>query len=43
MSKVSDFNDVADRVLTTQRLQANHEKGRAGATSGWTGANLKKP
>jgi hypothetical protein len=35
-----DFDDLADCVTTTLRLQADHEKDRAGATSGKTGADL---
>jgi len=35
-----DFDDLADCVVTTLRLQADHEKDRAGATSGKTGADL---
>ena len=38
-----DFDDLAGCVVTTLRLQADHEKDRAGATSGKTGADLKKP
>ncbi len=37
-----DFDDLADCVVTTLRLQADHEKDRAGATSGKTGADLNK-
>lgn len=36
-----DFDDLADCVVTTLRLQADHEKDRAGATSGKTGADLE--
>ena len=36
-----DFDDLAECVVTTLRLQADHEKDRAGATSGKTGADLK--
>ena len=35
-----DFDDLADCVVTTLRLQADQEKDRAGATSGKTGADL---
>jgi hypothetical protein len=35
-----DFDDLAECVVTTLRLQADHEKDRAGATSGKTGADL---
>ena len=35
-----DFDDLAECVTTTLRLQADHEKDRAGATSGKTGADL---
>ena len=35
-----DFEDLAECVTTTLRLQADHEKDRAGATSGKTGADL---
>jgi hypothetical protein len=41
MSKVSDFDDVADCVVTTLRLQGNQEKDRAGATSGKTSSELE--
>ena len=37
-----DFDDLADCVVTTLRLQTDHEKDRAGATSGKTGADLSK-
>ncbi|OFZ87369.1 MAG: hypothetical protein A3F74_14885 [Betaproteobacteria bacterium RIFCSPLOWO2_12_FULL_62_58] len=37
-----DFHDLAECVTTTLRLQADHEKDRAGATSGKTGADLSK-
>jgi len=37
-----DFDDLAECVTTTLRLQADHEKDRAGATSGKTGADLSK-
>lgn len=41
MSGISDFNDADRRVVETAlRLQADHEKDRAGATSGKTGADL---
>jgi hypothetical protein len=36
-----DFDDLAECVVTTLRLQADHEKDRAGATSGKTGSELK--
>ena len=36
-----DFDDLAEFVVTTRRLQADHEKDRAGATSGKTGSDLK--
>lgn len=35
-----DFDDLAECVTTTLRLQADHEKDRAGATTGMTGADL---
>jgi hypothetical protein len=35
-----DFEDLAECVTTTLRLQADHEKDRVGATSGKTGADL---
>ena len=35
-----DFDDLAECVTTTLKLQADHEKDRAGATSGKTGADL---
>jgi hypothetical protein len=35
-----DFDDLAECVVTTLRLQADHEKDRAGATSGKTGTDL---
>ena len=35
-----DFDDLAECVTTTLRLQADHEKDRAGAASGKTGADL---
>ena len=35
-----DFDDIAECVVTTLRLQADHEKDRAGVTSGKTGADL---
>jgi len=35
-----DFDDLAECVVATLRLQADHEKDRAGATSGKTGADL---
>ena len=37
-----DFDDLAECVTTTLRLQADHEKDRAGATSGKTGADLNQ-
>jgi len=37
-----DFDDLAECVVTTLRLQADHEKDRAGVTSGKTGADLNK-
>jgi hypothetical protein len=37
-----DFDDLAECVTTTLRLQADHEKDCAGATSGKTGADLSK-
>lgn len=37
-----DFDDLAECVTTTLRLQADHDKDRAGATSGKTGADLSK-
>ena len=37
-----DFDDLAECVTTTLRLQADHEKDRAGAGSGKTGADLKQ-
>lgn len=37
-----DFDDLAECVTTTLRLQADHEKDRAGATSGKTGMDLGK-
>ena len=36
-----DFDDLAECVAITLRLQADHEKDRAGATSGKTGSDLK--
>lgn len=35
-----DFDDLAECVITTLRLQADHEKDRAGATSGKTAADF---
>jgi hypothetical protein len=35
-----DFDDLAECVTTTLRLQADHDKDRAGATSGKTGQDL---
>ena len=35
-----DFDDLAECVVTTLRLQADHEKDRAGVTSDKTGADL---
>jgi len=43
MSKVSDFDELADCMVTALRLQPDHEKGAPGATSVGTGADLKKP
>lgn len=37
-----DFDDLAECVTTTLRLQADHEKDRAGVTSGRTGAELNR-
>ena len=37
-----DFDDLAECVTTTLRLQADHEKDRGGATSGKTGADLSQ-
>lgn len=37
-----DFEDLAECVTTTLRLQADHEKDRVGATSGKTAADLNK-
>ena len=37
-----DFDDLAECVVTTLRLQADHEKDRAGVSSGKTGAELNK-
>ena len=37
-----DFDELADCVVTTLRLQADHEKDRAGATSGKTGSDLNR-
>lgn len=37
-----DFDDLAECVTTTLRLQADHEKDRAGVTSGKTGADLSR-
>jgi len=37
-----DFDELAECVVTTLRLQADHEKDRVGATSGKTGADLKQ-
>ena len=37
-----DFDDLAECVTTTLRLQADHEKERAGASSGKTAADLKQ-
>ena len=37
-----DFDDLAECVTTTLRLQADHEKDRTGATSGKTAADLNK-
>ena len=35
-----DFDDLAECVSTTLKLQADHEKERAGVASGKTGADL---
>ncbi len=37
-----DFDDLAECVTTTLRLQADHEKDRAGAVSGKTSAELNQ-
>ena len=37
-----DLDDLAECVTTTLRLQADHEKDRAGVTPGKTGADLNK-
>ena len=37
-----DFDDLAECVTTTLKLQADHEKDRAGAGSGKTGADLDR-
>ncbi len=37
-----DFDDLAECVTTTLKLQADHEKNRAGVTSGKTGADLNQ-
>ena len=37
-----DFDDLAKCVVTTLKLQADHEKDRAGVTSGKTAADLNK-
>lgn len=37
-----DFDDLAECVTMTLRLQADHEKDRAGATSGKTAADLRQ-
>jgi hypothetical protein len=37
-----DFDDLAECVTTTLRLQADHEKDRAGVTSGKTATDLKE-
>jgi len=37
-----DFDDLAECVVTTLRLQADNEKDRAGVTSGKTGADLEE-
>lgn len=37
-----EFDDLAECVITTLRLQADHEKDRAGVTSGKTGADLNR-
>jgi len=36
-----DFDDLAECVTTTLKLQADHEKDRAGVTSGKTGKDLR--
>jgi hypothetical protein len=38
-----DFDDLAECITTTLKLQADHEKDRAGATSGKTAVDLKRP
>ena len=37
-----DFDELAECVSVTLKLQADHEKDRAGATSGKTGAELSR-
>lgn len=37
-----DFDDLAECVTATLRLQADHEKDRSGVTSGKTGVDLNK-
>jgi hypothetical protein len=37
-----DFDDLAECVTTTLKLQADHEKDRLGVTSGKTGADLSR-
>ena len=37
-----DFDDLAECISVTLKLQADHEKDRAGATSGKTGAELSR-
>ncbi|MBS1218216.1 MAG: hypothetical protein H6R21_1349 [Proteobacteria bacterium] len=40
MNSIADFSD-AECVSITLRLQADHQKDHAGATSGKTGAELQ--
>jgi hypothetical protein len=37
-----DFDDLAECITTTLRLQADHEKDRMGVSSGKTGADLSQ-
>jgi len=37
-----DFDDLAECVMTTLKLQADHEKNRAGVVSGKTGKDLRE-
>jgi hypothetical protein len=37
-----DFDELAECEVTTLKLQADHEKDRAGATSGKTGSDLNR-